>query len=109
LALEDSALATILLESAELGGLREWTLSPAKMLEDLTRDVPRRVTASGRWPKTPSQLSNELRRIAPQLEARGIRVSFGKTRNHRLITLTRVRTSEYSGATRKPRSDERLR
>src|SRR5262249_33804088 len=37
LAIEDSALATVLLQSAELGGLHDWTLPPAEMLEDLTR------------------------------------------------------------------------
>jgi hypothetical protein len=96
LAIEDSALATVLLQSAELGGLHDWTLPPAEMLEDLTRNVSRRVAASCRWPKTPRQLSDELRRIAPQLEARGILVKFGRTRSTRLITISRVPSSDSS-------------
>jgi hypothetical protein len=99
LALEDSALARALLESAEVGGLRNWTLSPAEMLEDLTRDVSRKVAASAHWPKTPRALGNELRRIAPALRARGIDVGFGRTRDRRLITISRRPRSGYSSAT----------
>jgi hypothetical protein len=101
LGLEDSALARVLLDCAELGGLRDWTLSPAEMLEDLTRDVSRRVAASSSWPKTPRAFSNELRRIAPELRARGIDVGFGRTRDSRLITIRRSPKSDFSSATRK--------
>jgi hypothetical protein len=101
LAIEDSPLALVLLESALLGGLRNWTLSPAEMLEDLTRDLSRRVAASARWPKTPRAFSNELRRIAPALRARGIDVGFGRTRDSRLITISRCPRSDFSSVTRK--------
>jgi hypothetical protein len=75
--------------------------SSAEMLEDLTRDVSRKVAASARWPKTPRALSNELRRIAPALRARGIDVGFGRTRDRRLITISRCPRSGFSSATRK--------
>ena len=87
--LEDSPLARVLLESAELGGLRkDWKLSPTEMLEELTRDVPRRVRMSAQWPKTVRAFSDDLRRIAPQLRTRGISVEFGRTNASRLITIS---------------------
>ena len=86
--LEDSPLARALLESAELGGLRaDWKLSPTEMLDELSRDVPRRVRMSARWPKTVRAFSDDLRRIAPQLRTRGVSVVFGKTKASRLITI----------------------
>ncbi len=86
--LEDSPLARALLESAELGGLREdWKLSPTDMLDELTREVPRRVRMSARWPKTVRAFGDELRRIAPPLRTRGISIEFGKTKTSRLVTI----------------------
>ena len=67
----------VLLENVEPGGLRDWTLSPADMLADLTRYVGR-LASSVRWPKTPCTFSNELRRIATELRERGIDVIFGE-------------------------------
>jgi hypothetical protein len=86
--LEDSLLARVIMRSAALGGLRQWTRSPADMLEDLSEDLPRSLRASTRWPKSPRGLSNELHRIAPQLRTRGIWVTFGRTRDSRLITIS---------------------
>jgi hypothetical protein len=86
--LEDSPLARALLESAELGGLRQdWKLSPTEMLDELSRDVGRRVRMSAQWPKTVRAFSDDMRRIAPQLRTRGVSVVFGKTKASRLITI----------------------
>ena len=74
--LEESLVATVLLDNAALGGLINWTLSATEMLEDLTTDLPKKLRASARWPKTPQAFANELRRIAPQLSTRGISVKF---------------------------------
>jgi NAD(P)-dependent dehydrogenase (short-subunit alcohol dehydrogenase family) len=86
-ALEESALATLLLEWAELGGLRNRTSCASEMLPRIAKDVDPKVRGSARWPKTPRTFSNELRRIAPQLRARGISVKFTRTCDHRLITI----------------------
>jgi hypothetical protein len=86
-ALEESVLATVLLDSAALGGLANWTLSATEMLEQLAEDVPARVRASSRWPKSPRAFTNELRRIAPLLRMRGISVDFTRTPHTRLITI----------------------
>ena len=67
----------------------EWTRSATEMLRELTNKLPPKVAASARWPKTPRSFSNELRRIAPQLRARGLSVRFDRTRKRRLITITR--------------------
>ena len=62
--------------------------SPGEMFENLGRDVSRKVATSARWSKTPRALSNELRRIARH-SWRGIDVGFGRTRDSRLITISR--------------------
>ena len=94
--LEESLVARLLLDNAALGGLVNWTLSATEMLEDLTRELPRRVAASARWPKTPRAFTNELRRIAPQLRMRGISVKFTRTQDSRLITISRDPKFDYS-------------
>ena len=95
-ALEESVLATVLLDCAALGGLINWTKSASEMLDDLADDVPRRVRASSRWPKSPRAFTNELRRIAPQLRTRGVSVTFIRTNTNRLITINAVRKFDRS-------------
>ncbi len=85
--LEESMLATALLDCAALGGLQNWTLSATEMVESLARNLPRAMSTSKRWPKSPRAFTNELRRIAPALRTRGISVMFTRTRDNRLITL----------------------
>jgi hypothetical protein len=97
-ALEESVLATVLLDSAAMGGLVSWTLSATEMLKELGDDVPGKVRASSRWPKSPRAFTNELRRIAPGLRTRGISVNFTKTRDNRLITIDADRSFDYSRA-----------
>jgi len=97
-ALEESVLATVLLDMAAWGGLENWTRSATEMLEALSRYVDPKVRASGRWPKSPRVFSNELRRIAPQLRTRGISVEFTRTCNARLITINADPSFDYSSA-----------
>ena len=66
--LEESVLATVLLDSAALDGLLNWTLCATEMLDQLRDEVPGSVRASSRWPKSPRAFTNELRRIAPGLQ-----------------------------------------
>ena len=84
--------------TAALGGLGELTLSATEMLDELAQDVPAKVRASSRWPKSPRAFTNELRRITPQLRTRGISVKFTKTRDTRLITIDADRSFDYSRA-----------
>ena len=95
-ALEESVLATVLLDSAALGGLLNWTKSATEMLDFLGEDVPGKVRASSRWPKSPRAFTNELRRIAPQLRTRGISVKFTRTPDNRLITIDADRSVDYT-------------
>ena len=96
--LEESVLATVLLDCAALGGLANWTSSATEMLEVLVDDVAHKARASSRWPKSPRAFTNELRRIAPGLRTRGISVKFTKTRDNRLITIDADRSFDYSRA-----------
>jgi putative DNA primase/helicase len=91
-ALEESLVATALLDCACLGGLLNWTLSATEMLEQLGDDIPVKMRASARWPKSPMAFTNELRRIAPLFRTRGISVKFTRTRDNRLITINADRS-----------------
>ena len=63
--IEDSALATAMLETARKDVLN-WIGTPTELLEELGRIVGKKVTSSARWPKSPVWMSNELRpRLAP--------------------------------------------
>jgi len=52
--------------------------------------VEKKVRALRQWPKAPSSLGKELRRVAPQLRLHGISAIFEKNREKRLITLTKT-------------------
>jgi hypothetical protein len=99
LALEDSPIAQRLLLRASLRGWRGWTLPATRMLHHLTADKPRGTTSSARWPKSPRELTNELRRIAPLLRTRGITVEFSRTRDNRLITISPEGVFDHSSVT----------
>jgi hypothetical protein len=94
--LEDSLLATVLLDSASLGGLWNWTKPATEMLAELSRAVTPKVKGSARWPRSPKMFGDELRRIAPQLRAHGISVKYTRTPKARLITINADRNFDYS-------------
>ncbi len=96
--IEDSLVAEALFKLSALRRSQEWTASPAELLWLLEHVAGRKVVASARWPKTPSMLGNEMRRIAPQLRARGIGVTFSKTHKSRMIILSFQDGSDYSAA-----------
>jgi len=79
--LHDSLVAPAVFKLSTWTERPEWTRSPADLLEVLEEVAGRKVVASARWPKTPSMLGNELRRIAPQLRAHGIGITFSKPTN----------------------------
>lgn len=55
-------------------------------------DDERRILSEPKWPKTPAQLSQELRRLAPALRQAGFELTSGKTPNgrHRFIRIARI-------------------
>ena len=83
--LEDSLVATVLLRNSHR--LDGWTGTASELLALLTQGVSKGVASSSRWPKSPWLLSNELRRIAPQLRTNGISVTYERNRERRLLTL----------------------
>jgi len=97
-ALEDSVVAVTLLELASRGDLPEQAKSPTDLLSFLSEMADRKAVSSARWPKTPSTLGNELRRLAPQLRAHGMSVAFSKTHQSRMITISYRAGSDYSAA-----------
>ena len=99
--LYESVFGTFLLERISFWRSGETrTASPAEWLKRFNAHKEHKVTRSARWPKTPSTLGNELRRLAPTLRDRGVAVTFGKNRNSRLITFTRENGFDSSGAAR---------
>jgi hypothetical protein len=99
--LDDSVFGTFLLERVSYWRSGDaLTASPAEWLRRFNEYKDHKATKSARWPKTPSALGNEMRRLAPTLRDRGVAVAFGKNRNSRLITITRENGFDSSGATR---------
>jgi hypothetical protein len=83
--LEDSTLAVaIIFQLSRHGAFRG---TPTTLLDRLCAGLNR--SAAGRqWPKTPSDLSRMLGRLAPQLRTVGVNVEFVRERTQRLITIT---------------------
>ncbi|MFI5455389.1 MAG: hypothetical protein ACHRXM_08040 [Isosphaerales bacterium] len=90
--LEDSPLAAILLEHGP--DLEGWYGTPSKLLDLLTSLAGRGVAASPRWPKSPTRLAIELRRIAPQLRLHGILVRSARGNRGRILSLERDRSAD---------------
>jgi hypothetical protein len=97
--LEESPLATVLLQQLEQHREFDWTMPPAEALYCFTKWVEKKVAASPRWPKTPTALGKELRWLAPLLREHGLFVTFGKNRQGRLMTFTTKARSDNSSAT----------
>jgi len=86
--IEESPVANFLLEWSH--ELNDWSGTSTELLAQLNTLVERKVTALHQWPKAPSALAKELRRIAPQLRLHCISVVFERNREKRLITLTKT-------------------
>lgn len=87
--LDDSALGTVLLKcAARLRVGASQTETAAEWLKHFIASRQHNGIRAPDWPKTPAMLANELRRLAPMLRERGLRVDFSRTRYQRLITLT---------------------
>ncbi|MFI5454508.1 MAG: hypothetical protein ACHRXM_03570 [Isosphaerales bacterium] len=83
--LEDFPLAATLLENGpDLNGCYG---SPSKLVDLLTTLAGQKVAASPRWPKSPSCLIVELRRISAQLRLHGILVKLSRCHKGRVASL----------------------
>jgi hypothetical protein len=67
----------------------EPTASAAESSQPTQAELPvdADTAASARWPKSPQWLTDELRRIAPQLRMHGVNLTFGRTHQGRFISL----------------------
>jgi hypothetical protein len=81
--IEDSVIATALLERA-LKTL-DWRGSATDLLNELRDQLGKKATSSAGWPKSPSVMTNELRRLAPQLRSNGVALTFERTAGKRTI------------------------
>jgi hypothetical protein len=89
---EESPVASFLLEWAHESN--DWSGTPTELLAQLDTLVEKKARALRQWPKAPSSLAKEVRRIAPQLRLHGISVVFEKNHEKRLITLTKTNRPE---------------
>jgi len=87
-ALDDSAVGSVLLQIAPT--MKPWSGSSANLLAALTKIAGKKLAVSARWPKTATQFSSELRRVAPQLGMHGLSIQFSRNYEKRLILITRV-------------------
>lgn len=71
-----------------------WTGTATKLLTILSMEAPGAVRQKG-WPQNPRALSGALKRLAPNLRAEGINVSFSREPHsgRRLITIKRTSNS----------------
>jgi hypothetical protein len=91
--LDSSPVARFFLTLA--GRCLDFDRSPTDLLELMTQDADKKLWTSAAWPKSPEALTNQLRRIAPQLaDARRHRLlsrdKKGPARSYRDETLSRV-------------------
>jgi hypothetical protein len=67
-----------------------WAGSPTDLLSALGDEAGERSTASRRWPRIPSALTSELKRVAPALRRAGIEVEFGRENKARYVHIYTV-------------------
>jgi hypothetical protein len=92
------ALQELTLEASLVGGpLREfvrrtgeWTGSATDLLDALTQLVDKPIRLRREWPKTPTTLGGQLRRLAPTLRSVGVEVAFHRAARYRYIVLRRL-------------------
>jgi hypothetical protein len=92
------AVQELTLEASLVGGplrefvhrMGEWTGSATDLLDALTELVDEPIRRRREWPKTPTTLGGQLRRLAPTLRNVGVDIAFHRAARHRHITLRRV-------------------
>ncbi len=83
--IEESIVATTMLKFAPAA--LNWYGTATELLKELGERAGGNVVRSSRWPKSPAWLTNELRRIAPQLRSNGLSVTFDRTDGKRTIVI----------------------
>ena len=78
IALDHSVLTPYLTRFVDECPDHEWEGSATELLKGLNMLAEDRVKGGQEWPKTPHSLSGKLRRLAPDLEAKGIQVTFNR-------------------------------
>jgi hypothetical protein len=89
----DDPLASALIEIADGD---EWRGSAAELLAELETRVPERYRKLRSWPKVPSALGGQLKRLAPALRRVGVEAKPGREPDHarrRYWTLQRIETT----------------
>jgi hypothetical protein len=84
-AINGSAVANAVVHFA--ANMLEWQCSPTELFERLSEYVGQKAARSAGWPKTTQKITNELRRMAPQLRIRGVSVIFSRTREGRVVQI----------------------
>ncbi len=67
-----------------------WSGSPQQLLDELTKSVDEKISRLPEWPKNARSLSNQLKRIAPNLRSIGVEVSVGKANRQRITRIERI-------------------
>jgi hypothetical protein len=88
-ALEQAPVASALVPMLALRGAVE--CSPTQLLRMLSEFRPKHATAASGWPNSPWALSRILHRLAAQLPAIGIVVTFSRGHTARIIKIARAR------------------
>ena len=107
LALESSVIASHI--CAFLEDHNDWTGTAAELLKEINARAGDNLTREKGWPRTARALSGALRRLAPNLRAIGIQITFLERESHRRpIKLTKVveQPSPPTEPSREPRSAE---
>jgi hypothetical protein len=84
--IEDSAVADALFQSVP--PTLKWSGATSELHRQLTACVAKDIATSSRWPKHVARFSGEIRRLAPQLRERGLAITFSRSRDQRLVSLS---------------------
>ena len=87
----------------------DWEGTCCELLDSLTKSEEERITRTKNWPKTPSTLSNRIRRLAPALRMVGINVEFTrKVQGRRHIQLRKDEEKSVTAVTQTSNSMENI-
>jgi len=89
LTLEASLVAGPIRDFARTMGA--WTGTATDLLDTLTQRVGESISRKRDWPKTPTALGGQLRRLAPTLRTIGVEILFHRGARRRTITVTLVK------------------
>jgi hypothetical protein len=85
LALEVSPVAAALISFIKNAG--RWTGVASELLKELNARMDEDMRRQKRWPKSAQGMGGELKRLAPNLRAAGVNVTYGTGRARRKVTL----------------------